>query len=175
MNATPTSLLTIQSLPQTPIGTISLAASPRGLTHVWFGTPEALAAATGGQPGESPILSQALQQLAAYFSGALKQFSLPTDLTGRSEFARRVLQACAAIPYGETRTYAWLAAQSGRPAAARAAGGVMAANPLPIIIPCHRVVTAAGRLRGYSAPGGLETKSTLLSLEGIRVVNQRLA
>jgi methylated-DNA-[protein]-cysteine S-methyltransferase len=76
-----------------------------------------------------------------------------------------VLQATAAIPYGETRTYGQVAAAVGKPRAARAVGRALATNPMPIVIPCHRVVSADGRLRGYSGLGGLTTKARLLALE----------
>ena len=85
--------------------------------------------------------------------------------TARSPFAQRVLAACRQIPYGQTRSYAELAAQAGSPGAARAVGSVMAQNRLPLLIPCHRVVGRQGKLGGYSAPGGLETKVRLLELE----------
>ena len=175
MSASPTAAYTIGALRQTPIGPVSLAVGPLGLARVWFGQPEALAAQTGGQSGKSAALEQALEQLRAYFSGSLRAFDLPLDLAGRSDFSLRVLRACAAIPFGQTRSYAALAAESGSPGAARAVGTVMAANRLPIVIPCHRVLTSGGRLGGYSAPGGLESKTKLLALEGIAIVNQRLA
>ncbi len=175
MSASPTAAYTIGTVNHTPIGPVSLAISPLGLARVWFGAPEVLAAETGGQMGKSAALAQALEQLQAYFSGALRVFDLPLDLSGRSDFSLRVLRACAAIPFGQTRSYAWLAAESGSPGAARAAGGVMAANRLPIVIPCHRVLASGGQLGGYSAPGGLVSKTKLLALEGIQIVNQRLA
>ena len=84
---------------------------------------------------------------------------------GGSPFARRVLEACRRIPYGQTRSYAQLAAAAGSPGAARAVGRVMASNRVPLVIPCHRVVGSAGKLGGFSAPGGLETKRRLLDLE----------
>jgi methylated-DNA-[protein]-cysteine S-methyltransferase len=85
--------------------------------------------------------------------------------TARSPFAQRVLAACRQIPYGQTRSYAELAARAGSPGAARAVGSVMAQNRLPLLIPCHRVVGSQGKLGGFSAPGGLETKVRLLELE----------
>lgn len=104
-------------------------------------------------------------ELADYLAGRRRAFSLPVDwqLVG-SDFVRRVLAACAAIPWGERRTYGELAAAAGAPQAARAVGNAMAANPLPIIVPCHRVVAAGGGLGGYSS--GIWRKRWLLTLEG---------
>jgi methylated-DNA-[protein]-cysteine S-methyltransferase len=91
------------------------------------------------------------------------------DLTELTDFQRRVSLACRQIAWGNTCTYGELATRIGSPRAARAVGSVMARNRLPIVIPCHRVLGTAGRLGGYSAPGGLDTKRRLLQLEGIRV------
>ena len=87
----------------------------------------------------------------------------PLDLSGAPEFFRRAWQACRSIPAGETRSYGWLAAQAGRPRAARAAGQAMARNPVPLVVPCHRVVGSDGHLRGFG--GGLPMKAWLLSLD----------
>ncbi len=91
------------------------------------------------------------------------------DLSGKSNFARAILLACRRIPYGEIRSYGWLARVVGRPKAARPVGNVLARNPLPLVIPCHRVVRADGTLGGFSARGGLSLKARLLQLEGIRI------
>lgn len=110
---------------------------------------------------ESPLLAEGLAQLAAYFDGRLGQFDLPLEWgTGRNESVRR---AMAAIPMGETRSYGQIARVVGAPA--RAVGQVCGANPLPILIPCHRV-TGTGWFGGFSAPGGVETKAALLRHEG---------
>ena len=113
-------------------------------------------------PGEgSPLLDEACRQLAAYFDGRLTAFDLPFDWgVGLHEKVRR---AMAAIPYGETRTYGEIAAAVGAPA--QAVGQACGANPVPILIPCHRVLGRAG-LGGFSAPGGVETKVALLRHEG---------
>lgn len=110
-----------------------------------------------------------LKVFGEYFRGERVNFEGQIDLTGKSDFARTILLACRRIPYGETRSYGWLAEDAGRPKAARAVGNVLARNPLPLVIPCHRVIKADGTLGGFSAPGGLALKAGLLQLEGIRV------
>ncbi len=122
----------------------------------------------------------AVSLLKKYFSGKPVDFSkLKVDFSNHTPFFRDICRVAQSIPYGELRTYGELAAMIGRKGAARAVGRVMAANPLPIIIPCHRVVSSDGSLTGYSASGGLETKKRLLVMEGVcfdrngRVVNER--
>jgi methylated-DNA-[protein]-cysteine S-methyltransferase len=110
----------------------------------------------------SPLLAEAARQLDAFFAGQLSRFDLPLRPAG-SEFERRVWDAMLAIPFGETRSYGELAAAIG--SAPRAVGGACGKNPIPIVIPCHRVLARAG-LGGYSGAGGLKTKQTLLALEG---------
>ena len=116
--------------------------------------------------------------LKGYFSGRPVNFSnIKVDLSTYTPFFKDICRAARSIPYGEVRTYGQLANMIGRKNAARAVGRVMAANPLPIIIPCHRVVSADGSLTGYSASGGLKTKKRLLIMEGVcfdkndRVIN----
>ncbi len=104
------------------------------------------------------------QQLEAYFADGLIAWDVALDLEGATEFYARAWEACQAIPPGETRTYAWLAAQAGRPAAARGAGQAMARNRVPIIIPCHRVIGSDGGLHGFAGPG-LPMKARLLQHE----------
>jgi len=110
----------------------------------------------------SPLLVEAARQLDAYFAGRLSVFDLPLRPAG-SEFERRVWSAMQAIPFGKTRCYGELATAIG--SAPRAVGGACGKNPIPIVIPCHRVLGKAG-LGGYSGSGGLKTKQTLLALEG---------
>jgi methylated-DNA-[protein]-cysteine S-methyltransferase len=110
-------------------------------------------------------------RLREYSEGQSDDFSdVLLDLDDMTDFQRRVSLVCRTIPFGQTSTYGELAARVGSPNAARAVGAVMARNRLPIIIPCHRVVGTAGRLGGYSAPGGLDTKRRLLRLEGVREI-----
>lgn len=110
----------------------------------------------------APLLAEAGRQLAAYLDGGLTDFDLPLAPAG-SDFQRSVWREMTRIPYGEVLTYGEMAARSG--GVARAVGGACGANPIPVIIPCHRVVAGAG-LGGYSGRGGLETKRRLLVLEG---------
>lgn len=107
-------------------------------------------------------------QLREYLAGERSEFDLTLDPPSMSSFAASVLMATAHIPYGQTRTYGQVARQIGRPTAARAVGQALAANPLPILIPCHRVLAGDGSLRGYSAPGGIALKQRLLTLEMLR-------
>jgi O-6-methylguanine DNA methyltransferase len=111
----------------------------------------------------APIASQ----VRDYLAGKRTRFELKTDLSYVTPFRRSVLEACAAIPRGKTSTYAELARQVGRPAAFRAVGQTMATNPIPIVIPCHRVLGRGGKLHGFG--GGLDMKAKLLALEGVSV------
>ncbi|MHC4405360.1 MAG: methylated-DNA--[protein]-cysteine S-methyltransferase [Planctomycetota bacterium] len=107
-----------------------------------------------------------VRRLQAYALGARDAFDdVEVDLGPSTEFQREVLECCRQIPYGETLTYGELAARAGRPGAARAVGQCMAANPIPLVIPCHRVVASGGRLGGYSAAGGVPVKRRLLEME----------
>lgn len=116
---------------------------------------------------DSGYAKTAADELVAYFSGHLKKFSVPLDLRHLSSFASRVCRYVIDIPCGEVRSYGQVAAAVGSAGAARGVGAVMAANRLPIIIPCHRVVAADGSMRGYSAAGGVATKKELLVMEGV--------
>jgi O-6-methylguanine DNA methyltransferase len=111
-----------------------------------------------------PLLLDAACQLRAYFAGERRDFELPLAARG-TPFQREVWAAVAAIPYGETAAYAQIAAAVGRPSACRAVGAANGRNPLPVIVPCHRVIGAAGALTGYG--GGLDRKRSLLDLEAV--------
>lgn len=106
--------------------------------------------------------NEATRQLRAYFAGELRVFDLALDVVG-TDFQKRVWEALAAIPFGETRSYAEVAAEIGRPTAVRAVGAANGRNPIPIVIPCHRVIASDGGLGGYA--GGLALKSALLTFE----------
>ena len=106
-------------------------------------------------------------RLQRYFNGEKVLFPDRLDLSSATTFHRAVWKATLSIPYGETRTYAWVARQIGRPQAFRAVGGALARNPFPIIVPCHRVIASSGNLGGFS--GGLALKKQLLELEGVRL------
>lgn len=112
-------------------------------------------------------LFKAVQEhIIDYFEGECVDFStLPVALDELSPFARRVLTACRGIGFGQTVTYGRLAEMAGKPGAARAVGGILAQNPLPLIIPCHRIICANGSLGGFSAPGGINLKKKMLALE----------
>ena len=116
----------------------------------------------------------AVDQIRAYFSGDLKVFTIPLDLGQLTTFQQKILNITRSIPFGEVRSYGDLARLINKPGASQAVGMVMKKNPIPIIIPCHRVVASDGKLHGYSAAGGLFTKARLLELEGLKVVDQRL-
>ncbi|MBC8505177.1 MAG: methylated-DNA--[protein]-cysteine S-methyltransferase [Anaerolineales bacterium] len=105
------------------------------------------------------------RQIEAYLRGERENFDLPIDWSVMTPFQMKALKATYEIPSGETRTYGEIAAQVGNPKAARAVGRAEATNPIPIVIPCHRVLNSAGKLHGYSGHGGLETKAWLLELE----------
>ena len=136
-----------------PLGPLTLTEEAGALTRLTWGT---------GGTDETPLLTEAARQLAAYFDGGLRRFDLPLAPKATPS-QRRFLDALLAIPYGETRTYGEIAKQLG--ISAQAAGQACGANPIAIIIPCHRV-TGTGHLGGFSAPGGIETKVALLRLEG---------
>jgi methylated-DNA-[protein]-cysteine S-methyltransferase len=111
------------------------------------------------------LLPQFVAQLADYFAGRRPTFDVECDLSGVTTFQRRVLAACRRIPAGQVATYGELARRAGRPGAARAVGRAMATNPVPLVIPCHRVVAADGSLCGFSGTGGLTMKRRLLEHE----------
>jgi methylated-DNA-[protein]-cysteine S-methyltransferase len=155
---------------ETSIGTLRLAATPRGLARVAFSLGAAcefhgwLARVLPGAEhcARLPALEDAERQLAEYFAGKRHEFQLPLDLRG-SDFQLAVWHALAAIPFGETRTYGEVARAVGRPGAARAVGAASGANPVAVIVPCHRVTAARGKIGGYG--GGLRAKRILLGLE----------
>lgn len=142
---------------------LDLAASPAGITRVFLrrrGSP-ASPSQEAGRIGK--ILDQARKELVEYLAGERTFFSVPVDLSQVPAFERGALEVAARIPYGEVRSYKWIAERLGKPDAARAVGTAMASNPVPIIIPCHRVVKTDGGLGGYSF--GLVRKEALLNLE----------
>ena len=157
-------------LVDTPVGTLLVAASERGLCRIAYDAEperevERLAHAFGVRIMRSPRpIDPARRQLDEYFSGRRQSFDLAVDLELLADFNRRVLRELARVPYGEVVTYGELAARAARPRAARAVGTVMNRNPLPIVLPGHRVIGSNGKLVDYA--GGLERKESLLRLEG---------
>ena len=146
----------------TPLGTLTLEASERGLSRNRFpNRPKSIAGR--GRLTSNNVIKLAKQELTAYFAGQLKAFSVPLDWHGTA-FQESVWQALTAIPYGETVTYADIARAIGRPQSARPTGGAVGRNPLPIIVPCHRVIGSDRTLTGFT--GGLKIKVALLELEG---------
>jgi methylated-DNA-[protein]-cysteine S-methyltransferase len=151
---------------ETPVGTLLVAATAHGICRVSYEPDlDAVAAAVGPRVLRVPAeLRDARQQLGEYFAGERQAFELELDLRA-APFQEAVLRELARVPYGEVATYGELARRIGRPRAARAVGGALNRNPIPIVLPCHRVVGAAGTLVGYA--GGVDRKRRLLELEGV--------
>jgi methylated-DNA-[protein]-cysteine S-methyltransferase len=139
-----------------PLGTLTLHAAQGALTAI------ALCREGDTSPAPEPVLAEAARQLAEYFAGARTEFALPLAPRGTA-FQRAVWAQLAAIPFGQTRSYGEIARALGRPTASRAVGAANGANPLAIVVPCHRVIGAAGQLTGYA--GGLPAKRWLLDHE----------
>lgn len=150
------------SVVESPIGPLRLVARDDGLARVDF-EPWSDDATVGERDDDAPVLREAAAQLAAYFAGERRDFDLPLAAVG-TDFQRRVWLELARIPYGETRSYGEVARALGLvPGASRAVGLANGRNPLPVVVPCHRVIGADGTLTGYA--GGLERKRVLLGLE----------
>jgi methylated-DNA-[protein]-cysteine S-methyltransferase len=151
-----------------PIGDLSVAVDDVGVCGVHFGWVESAVTGPGDgrspvEPGDEPWLVAAVAELRAYFDGELTEFTVPLSVRRGSEFERAVWREMSKIPYGETRTYGEVAATLGDPGAARAVGTACNRNPIPVIVPCHRIVGAGGKLVGFA--GGLPIKRHLLELE----------
>ena len=150
---------------ESPVGELFLASTDRGLCRISYrveGQEEELARTYGVRVLRMP-LDSVRRELDEYFEGHRREFDLSLDLRV-APFHEAVLHELARVPYGRTETYGTLAAKVGRPKAARAVGTVMNRNPIPIVLPCHRIVGANGSLTGYA--GGLHVKRALLELEG---------
>ena len=160
---------------QTPLGWIAIAANSRGITRASLPEPtpghaaQTIADITNGTltDAHTPFLTQAKDLLTRYCQGEpVSLDGIPIDDTTWTPYTQRARAACRTIPRGETRTYAWLAQKaSGNPNSARAAGRAMATNPIPIIIPCHRVIASNGNLQGFGGTIGIPLKQQLLQLE----------
>lgn len=157
-----------------PLGPLWVAIGPKGVTTIHYGAEPSdrelrrLVRVYG--PGVVPDQRRSAdlaRELDQYFRGKRRAFDIAVDLSGLTVFQAKILRATAKIPFGHVRTYRSVARTAGNEQAARAAGGALNANPIPIIVPCHRVVGSSGALVGYA--GGLETKRRLLAIEGADV------
>ncbi len=168
-------MTTVGKLENTPIGIIWVAATTWGLVSIslWDDEPRFLAEVNRlteepldltGDPG--PIVTAALTEIDAYLRGELREFTTPIDWSILKAFQRAALELVYAVPYGQKTSYGAIADKMGKPGAVRAVGQANANNPIPIIIPCHRILGTDGKLHGYGARGGIETKAWLLRLEG---------
>ena len=146
----------------TPIGSLLLAGDERGLAIVGFSSGKMRREPEPGWIEDAAPFEEVTRQLDEYFAGDRRSFDIELNPSG-TEFQRQVLDALQAIPYGETVTYRDIAKRVGRPDAVRAVGAANGRNPIPIIIPCHRVIGSNGKLTGFG--GGLDTKAALLRLE----------
>ena len=163
-----------------PIGVVFVAMSDRGVCDVTFGkTSEAayrrhLLRRASEVERDHAAVAPALEELDAYFTGRRRRgFSVPVDVRDVSDFTARVLRETRRIPFGELRSYGEIARRIGSPLASRAIGGALGRNPVPVIVPCHRVIARGGRLGGFT--GGLTTKRALLRIEGHPVEEHRPA
>jgi methylated-DNA-[protein]-cysteine S-methyltransferase len=156
-----------------PLGPLTAAVTPAGLVRLAYEgyrnrdeVLEQLAARISPRVLEAPArLDPVRRELDEYFEGRRTRFEVPIDWSLTRGFARGVLQAAARIPFGQVGSYASVAAEAGSPRAVRAAGNALGANPIPVIVPCHRVLRSGGALGGYT--GGIERKEFLLRLEGL--------
>jgi methylated-DNA-[protein]-cysteine S-methyltransferase len=159
-----------------PVGPLLVAATERGLCRISFDAdPERQLESLGRSFGARVLrsarpLDEVKRELDEYFAGDRHSFDLKVDVERLTPFNRAVLVQLARVPYGSLTTYGALAGEAGRPRAARAVGMIMNRNPIPIVLPCHRVVGSTGGLVGYA--GGLERKETLLKLEGALLVGR---
>ena len=166
MSASLTCVTRAMGVHSTPVGSAWSVWTAHGLARLSF-EPVKLSDTSDSESRELRREAERFDKLLAkYYREGRETFAdLRVDLSHATPFSLRVYEACRAIPAGETRTYGELAVIAGSPGASRAVGSAMARNRVPIVIPCHRVVGASGRLCGFSAPGGLDTKQSLLDLE----------
>jgi methylated-DNA-[protein]-cysteine S-methyltransferase len=160
-------------LPKSPIGPVYIALSAHGVVAIDFSDGEEaflswIHKRTGVYPMRSlERMTEAIHQVGEYLAGKRAAFDLPIDMRFLTDFQGTVLRAVMKVPRGEVITYGALARMIGRPKAARAVGRALGSNPIPIVIPCHRVLASDGSLGGYSGRGGVRTKADLLRLEGV--------
>jgi len=163
-----------------PWGWMGLVGNPVGIRRVYLPAEKKegildLVQKTFPQSVENDgFFRKVIDQIHEYFAGARKTFQIPLDLAHATPFQRRVYEALLTVPFGEVRTYGWLAQEIGDPKALRAVGNANGKNPCPLIVPCHRIIGRNGALTGFSAPGGLDLKARLLCHEGVQIKkNQR--
>jgi methylated-DNA-[protein]-cysteine S-methyltransferase len=160
------SFVTISS----PIGRIEIRSNGNAITGLTIEGTDGNAYGRlphGGAPGHADkMLTRAIKELEQYFAGKRREFSLPIELHG-TDFQKEVWAVIAATPFGETASYGEIAERIGRHGAGRAVGGAVGANPVPIIVGCHRILASNQRITGFSGGSGIPTKKQLLSLEGI--------
>ena len=161
--------MTAFTILETPIGDLFVAGDDHGLRHIRFSRQSRKTTPEAGWRRDDTALRPAAEQLEAYFAGDLREFDLALAPEG-TEFQLSVWGALAEIPYGETISYGQLASRIGRPRASRAVGAANGANPLPIVLPCHRVIGSNGALVGFG--GGLDIKEALLETEHRRMSEQ---
>ncbi|HEX6239149.1 MAG TPA: methylated-DNA--[protein]-cysteine S-methyltransferase [Acidimicrobiales bacterium] len=157
----------------TPVGPLTVAATDRGVVRIGFGRENAVLDELAGAVSPRVLhvphrLDPVRRQLDEYFAGERRAFAVPLDRRLSRGYRLRVLEALSEVPYGHTVSYRELAERTGNPKASRAVGSAMATNPIPIVVPCHRVLRTGGALGGYG--GGIETKVWLLHHEGTRLV-----
>jgi methylated-DNA-[protein]-cysteine S-methyltransferase len=150
---------------ETPAGPLLLTSDGTVITSMYWEVFKHMPPIQPGWKEDKTPLLQAIQQLEEYFAGKRRTFDFPRQTTIGTPFQRRVWEELSKIPYGKTVTYGDIAAKIGRPAAVRAVGTAVGRNPFSIIVPCHRVLAAGGRINGYA--GGLDSKATLLKIENI--------
>ncbi len=171
METTALHQLWVGMIPGTQIGPVWVGVSENGLAALKIGGSHQdfvqKLSARYGTPiaADESRTSLAVVQITEYLNGARRGFDIPINWSGMSAFQGKTLRAVCGIPYGATRTYSQIAAQIGAPGAQRAVGRANATNPIPLVIPCHRVVGADGTLRGYGSGDGIPTKAWLLELE----------
>jgi methylated-DNA-[protein]-cysteine S-methyltransferase len=170
----PSTSLFIARTSNSPIGCIETQSGNEGLYSVnLYGSKPPLQF-DEMRPGSGNPAGTALDEILGYLSGSRREFSVSADWAYITSFQAEVLRVALAIPFGSIRTYGEIARQLGKPAASRAVGGALAHNPIPVIIPCHRVVAADGSLTGFSAADGIRAKQWLLELEGHTIVGEKL-
>jgi len=157
--------MTHMSTFNTPWGWVKITASEKGVTSIDLSISDRTAREfRAGDEAAASIVEEAQAQLLAYIDGTRREFSLPVDWSAGTPFQRKVWKAITRIPYGRVRSYQWVAMRVGGKQYARAVGMALGANPVPIVVPCHRIVAHDGSLGGFSC--GLPMKRRLLSLEG---------